>query len=259
MKFGNTDTLHINKNIHFQQIAAVLNVPIEEIRMLNPQYKRDIIAGSSEPMVLVLPVEYIVLFELMKDSIASYNKNVYFSPHIVNYKPSSASIISGDYKLTPQKHTVKKGESLNIIAKKYRTTAAEIAKNSKIKTTATIHPGQQLIVGYTKTLIPKPKQDEVSPPAAPVAATETVKDTLSAANTTASEALTEEEEVALETNPLSDDNAKKYVIYEVEEGDDLFQIATKFKPTTVEEIMEENQLNNDSILQVGQSLKIPIY
>ena len=225
MKLSSTDTFYVDKNVHFQQIAAVLNIPIEEIRALNPQYKRDIVAGSPTPMVLILPVEYILPFERLKDSIYAYNKNVYFSAPIVNYDPAPVmTAISGDYKLTPRKHTVRKGESLAIIAKKYRTTVVEIAKDNKIKTTTTIHPGQQLIVGYTKTLIPKPKQDEVS-------------------------------SFTLDNNT----DEKKYVIYNVEEGDDWFRIITKFRPISMKEIMEENQLNDTTVLKVGQSLKIPIY
>ena len=249
MRFSLTDTLFVDKNIHFQQIAAVLNVPIEELRMLNPQYKRDIVAASSTPMFLTLPVEYILPFERLKDSICAYNKNVYFSSHFINYEPASATATGGDYKLTPKKHTVKKGESLPLLAKKYHTTVAEIAKNSKIKANATIHPGQQLIVGYTKTLIPKQIQEDTPRPADLETAT-TAEDTPSAAKIeTATQA----------SESVKEADAKKYVTYTVEQGDNLFRIAMKFKPVTVEEIMRENQLKEASALQVGQLLKIPLY
>lgn len=254
MKFGLTDTLFVDKNIHFQQIAAVLNVPIEELRLLNPQYKRDIVAASSvTPLALTLPVEYILPFERMRDSIYIYNKDVYFSSHLVNYEPTaSVVVISGDYKLTPQKHTVKKGESLQLIAKKYRTTVAEIAKNSKIKATAMIHPGQQLIVGYIKTPIPKPVQpiDSLA-----------VAETTSEVGNSQPLAKMEEENLRKEVENDSNDgeNEKKYITYTVEQGDNLFRIATKFKPITIEEIMQENQLKDASTIQVGQLLKIPIH
>ena len=165
MPFSLTDTVQLDRTIHFRQIAAVLNIPIEEIRNLNPQYKRDIIAAASTPAALVLPVDYILPFERMKDSICAYNKDLYFSQPLINLEAaSSASTVEGDYKLTPKYYTVKKGESLAIISRKFHTSIAEIAKHSKIKTNATIHPGQQLIVGYTKTLIPKPVQPAVFQP-----------------------------------------------------------------------------------------------
>ena len=153
-----TDTLLITQNVHFKQIAAVLDISIEEIQSLNPQYKRDMVTATSSPAVLVLPMDYILPFERMKDSIYAYNKDLYFSPQRINYEVASASAIEGEYKLTPKYHVVKKGESLGIISKKYRTTVSELAKLNKIKTNATIHPGQQLIIGYTKTLLPKSVQ-----------------------------------------------------------------------------------------------------
>lgn len=42
-----TDTIQVNKNLHFQQIADLCNVPMDQIRSLNPQYKKEIIPGES--------------------------------------------------------------------------------------------------------------------------------------------------------------------------------------------------------------------
>ena len=52
-----TDTVQVNKYIHFNQIAAVLNIPVDEIRMLNPQYRKDIIPGDYRPYLLTLPTQ----------------------------------------------------------------------------------------------------------------------------------------------------------------------------------------------------------
>lgn len=41
------DTVHVNEEMHFEQIAGVLNMPVSEIKRLNPQYKKDIIPGTS--------------------------------------------------------------------------------------------------------------------------------------------------------------------------------------------------------------------
>ena len=37
-----TDTIHVNKMLHLQQVSEVLQVGLEQLRALNPQYKRDI-------------------------------------------------------------------------------------------------------------------------------------------------------------------------------------------------------------------------
>ncbi len=49
-----TDTVQVNKYIHFNQIAAVLNIPVDEIRMLNPQYRKDIIPGDYRPYLAAM-------------------------------------------------------------------------------------------------------------------------------------------------------------------------------------------------------------
>ncbi len=50
-----TDTVQVADRVHFNQIAQVLNIPVEEIRMLNPQFRKDIIPGNNHPYSLVLP------------------------------------------------------------------------------------------------------------------------------------------------------------------------------------------------------------
>lgn len=67
-----TDTIQIDKEVHFDQIAAVLNIDKKEIRSLNPQYKLDIIPGNSHTYTLKLPQSDISRFIDNKDSIYSY-------------------------------------------------------------------------------------------------------------------------------------------------------------------------------------------
>jgi len=39
------DTIMVNKDFHLQQISAVLNLPIDELRSINPQYKTGFVPG----------------------------------------------------------------------------------------------------------------------------------------------------------------------------------------------------------------------
>ena len=51
-----TDTLQISDRVHFKQISAVLDIPVDELRVLNPQFRADIVPGSPErSYTLVLP------------------------------------------------------------------------------------------------------------------------------------------------------------------------------------------------------------
>ena len=67
-----TDTVVVNKDIHFEQIAQVLNIKIEHLRNLNPQYRHDIINGLNKPMALRLPSTLIGAFIDQEDSICAY-------------------------------------------------------------------------------------------------------------------------------------------------------------------------------------------
>ena len=50
-----TDTIHITQRVHLLQVAEVLDIPIEQVRQLNPSYKRDIIPHSEKAQFLRLP------------------------------------------------------------------------------------------------------------------------------------------------------------------------------------------------------------
>ena len=67
-----TDTVVVNKDIHFEQIAKTLNIDIEHLRNLNPQYRHDIINGLNKPMAIRLPSTLIGAFIDQEDSICAY-------------------------------------------------------------------------------------------------------------------------------------------------------------------------------------------
>ena len=72
-----TDTIHIHKDLHLQQVAEVCNLNIDQLRSLNPQYKKDIVPGNSELCVLRLPNNTVSSFIDRQDSIFAYKANEY--------------------------------------------------------------------------------------------------------------------------------------------------------------------------------------
>ena len=71
-----TDTILVNRDVHFKQIAQVLNVDEELVRSLNPQYRKDIVIGYTKPSTLRLPVDKINSFIDQEDSVYAYNAEV---------------------------------------------------------------------------------------------------------------------------------------------------------------------------------------
>ncbi len=170
-----TDSVHVKKRVYFQQIADVLKIPVSEIRILNPQYRKDYIPGDIKPYPLVLPSFQIYSYIMSEDSILAHDAKTYARRTVV--EPSSAVSSSrqeGDYIITEtiKYHKVKKGESLGKIAKKYGVSLASLQKaNGKVKT---LKIGQTIKVPVTERVL-RPKEPEPEPEPQPALTPETVE------------------------------------------------------------------------------------
>ncbi|MDE7414618.1 MAG: LysM peptidoglycan-binding domain-containing protein [Muribaculaceae bacterium] len=73
-----TDTLHINRRVHFNQISEVLDIPIEELRMLNPQFRNDVIPGTaSKSYNLILPSQQVHAYIMSENEILGHDAEKY--------------------------------------------------------------------------------------------------------------------------------------------------------------------------------------
>lgn len=68
-----TDTIMVDRDVHFEQIAHVLGISVSQLRELNPQYRKNIVNGTNKLSSLRLPVAYINKFIDNADSIYAYN------------------------------------------------------------------------------------------------------------------------------------------------------------------------------------------
>ena len=115
-----TDTIMVTDRVHLVQIAEKLNVPIEELRFLNPQYKRAIIPGHVKAYPLVLPLAQINGYAEQRDSILAYRPELVSRSAVV--EPSGYS--SGTGNATYYK--VKNGDTLGGIAARNRVTVKQL-------------------------------------------------------------------------------------------------------------------------------------
>lgn len=67
-----TDTVMVSRNVHMEQVAAVVGINIDLLRSLNPMYRRDVLPGATEPMPLRLPQSEVGKFIDMADSVYNY-------------------------------------------------------------------------------------------------------------------------------------------------------------------------------------------
>ena len=64
-----TDTVTIHKMMHFEQVSSSLDLPVELLRELNPQYKLDIVPATDKPYELVLPFHLLTAFVDRQEAI----------------------------------------------------------------------------------------------------------------------------------------------------------------------------------------------
>lgn len=87
-----TDTVGVASRLHFNQISEVLNIPVDELRILNPQYRADIIPATSERQYFVtLPSQQIHAYILSEKQIMEYNAEKYARRDVVEPKELSQS------------------------------------------------------------------------------------------------------------------------------------------------------------------------
>lgn len=130
------DTVHVNRRVHFSQISDVMGIPMSELRALNPQFRKDIIPGDIRPYSLVLPSLQALAYIANEDSIVNHDAKKYARRGYV--EPATTAKVGRDAKgeyydeETIEYHTVKRGETLSSVAKKYGVTTAQIRKYNKV-------------------------------------------------------------------------------------------------------------------------------
>lgn len=125
-----TDTIQVSKNLHLQQVADVCKINIDQLRALNPEFKKDIIPGNEEPYALRLPNNMISCFIEHEDSIYNYKPEIYQKRRatVAITTPKSASS-SGKAVY----HRIRNGETLGSIAAKYGVSVNQLRRLNGIK------------------------------------------------------------------------------------------------------------------------------
>ena len=141
-----TDTVVVNKDIHLQQIAEVCGVDIDELRTLNPQYRRDIVNGNNKPSVIRIPASATNTFIANEDSIYKYKAETLFTRRSLvevdnRTQASSSSRKSSTRKSSARRRsrsrvkrvTIRKGDTLSEIAERNHTTVKKLRQLNGIR------------------------------------------------------------------------------------------------------------------------------
>jgi membrane-bound lytic murein transglycosylase D len=237
-----TDTIIVNSYVNFEQIAASLDIPVLEIRQLNPQYKRDIIpAKADKPYVLKLPIDKISPFLDNQTQIFAYNRDKYFPNNqiaiIKEVYGKSNYNTEGKKRIT---YTVQRGDNPGEIAGRFRISTSNLCEWNNIRHNM-IRTGQRLTI-YVNG-------------GAPLAKTESaIKKTDVSIKQAHSEIVPHELQSTEAQNTLNGE----YTLYTVRNGDSLYTIAKQFAGVSDLEIKLLNKIKNARSIVPGQKLKIPV-
>lgn len=234
-----TDTIMVHENLHLAQVSEVMDIPLQLLRDLNPQYRRDIIPATGTGFSLTLPFNQTTRFIDLQDSILAYRHDHYFNEENRIINPTYSRYVpeppTGKVKLT---YTVKSGDNLGYIAEWYNVRVSDLRYWNNIRGNL-IRAGQSLAVYVSPGDVEKYK---------PVNSLSFAEKQRRIGKTVASPVSgTVTSGVATETD---------YVYYRVRSGDTLWDIARKYPGVTDSEIMQLNNLKYGDKIVPGQMLKI---
>lgn len=233
------DSVMINKNLHLQQVAEVLNIPIEDIRTYNPQFKNDIIPGTYKEYALNLPIDKITSFIDNNDTIYAHR----MQELLTHRKVAGLDVVGPGSEKLQRIHRVKRGESLGSIANKYGVTVAQLQRWNGLGSKSMLSVGKKIIVS-SKTITKQPEKE------------------LAQINTSEADV---KENIIISAQP---DNAKSVLTktikvskphtittyYTIKKGDRLAKIAD-INGVQISQLKKWNNLKGDNIV-AGKKIKI---
>ena len=254
------DTIQVAERIHFNQISKVLDIPVEELRILNPQFRSDIIPGTPETQyTLILPSQQIHAYLMSENDIRNYDRDKYGKRETVDpgEVPADAMLaVEGDgswpedmgeadvaLAVTQGKpsvvmHKVVAGETLGSIAEQYGVTVAEIKDSNNLRRNA-VRVGQQLRIA---TNSPQGVMESTVAAVSGKKSAEPAKKS----NSNKKADTSKKKAAAQNNNPTT---------HKLKNGESLSSLSKKYG-VSIDAIKKANGMTSDK-LRAGQSIKIP--
>lgn len=168
--YAELDTVCLSQGVHMSTITKLTGWNEEEIKLLNPVYKRSFIPETNPKQCIYGPIKQIGKLVSLEDSLYRLEESVYSTsrapitvPVSPEEKTDDESDTTGILAETPGStaagntfyHKVQAGENLGNIATKYGTTVNKIMTLNGMSSTS-IYVGQRLKIESTKAGSTKP-------------------------------------------------------------------------------------------------------
>lgn len=213
------DSIYVRKQLNFKQISEFLKISIEDLRMLNPSYTKDVIPESDYGYPLFLPKTLIGDFIANEQNIYKYllQEEQIIVPVADNTTTDGGAkqMASGQKEID---HVVQKGEWLSTIARKYNVTIQQIKDWNKLNT-------DNLFVGQKLKII--------------------IEGATSSAEAGDASSFT--------ANTSTANISGRVQYYTIKRGDTLWSISQKYN-TTIENLRKWNNLYEGKTIHVGMRI-----
>lgn len=204
------DHIVLNQPVNLRAMAEKLNLNYEDFKALNPRFKGEVATLRGTELMLRIPPGTNEL------AVAAANESIVENVRFI--------ADSGD----TQVYRIRRGDTLNTVARRYRTTVAYLRDLNDLPRRKALRVGMKIYV----------------PDRTPVKDRETTSRSV-AKNKKSSQS-------AVASTELSSDG--RYYI--VQSGDSLFTIARKYS-TSVSELQRINSMKRGRVLKVGMKIRVP--
>jgi membrane-bound lytic murein transglycosylase D len=139
------DEVAVSRPIHLKSIANVTGIPYQELRLLNPELKRDATPPDGTQYLLKVPMGTKATVEKLMDRIPTYK----FPSIPVRSTRVKATPISGKKSVVDsgKRYQVRVGDSLEKIAKRFGISVKALKANNNLSG-ALIKAGDLLIISH---------------------------------------------------------------------------------------------------------------
>ena len=264
------DTMRVHDVLSFDQVNEMLGIPMDELQLLNPLYKKGIIPyRDSEEFYICLPKEYVGDFINNEQNLYAY----------VTKKGTEKKTLMAEIKKAQERtiHIVRSGENLGLIARKYHVYVSQIKAWNNMRS-STIYPGQRLVVYPSARYNPSvaPKQQSTSTASASPNGVHTVRsgenlgliaqkygcsvNQIKSWNNLNKNTIQpgQKLKVSKPATAIKVDENAEYVYHTVKSGDTLWDIAKMYDGVTVNQIKQLNNITNARRLKPGDKIRISV-
>ena len=127
------DTIVTSQRVHLTQISECLDIPMDVLRQLNPQYARDIVPGNQE-YAICLPLDKMGDFILNQDTILAHRADELINTRRSEIQLLQTTSVEGATTVNGVTYyKIKEGDNLGAIAAKFRVSVKQLKSWNGLK------------------------------------------------------------------------------------------------------------------------------